>query len=497
MPFHPEAPPVEIEPVTPSFGRSARGVSALGLVLLTANCACCFEPCYTSPPPLDPIEVSRIEIVPAVTYATAGTSFQLEARVRDADGRVIAVDPPPVDWSGPPELTFWPNPANPTVLVLPGPDAMTGPTHTIEGIVAEVGGRESPPARVVMVPPAPADPDFDGVALPHKPGDPPAIVLLDAIEGGMFQEDLMVAVAGRAFFDRNLADGAGPRSTAPEVATFSGDGGFLFEDRVSMGGGTWTNLRGDLLQRATLPDRAKVSVVLLDAAEEDVRLQMSDHLDLAQVVFDRSRLGIELETVAEAASSAPLSWSFAWESRDDIHEKFGIGDPIASELKSRPVIYAVYVEDHGISSGMSHLLGLSKTPPFGLVTILADPPSPLILAHELGHALGLRYGIISQGGGHADEGMGFDCSNLMWIGIHSECPSNQDRLSLGQAFRIRVDQLGWLQKTGAGGESRDCRGDSLQDWKAGDSDYPCPCISLDGAEGGGSVCRSQLVEPSP
>jgi hypothetical protein len=66
------------------------------------------------------------------------------------------------------------------------------------------------------------------------------------------------------------------------------------------------------------------------------------------------------------------------------------------------------------------------------------------LAHELGHA----FGLLVPDYGHTDYDPGFSHSNLMWHMEEDETRAPRSGVTLGQAFRMNVDSLSWIFRTG-------------------------------------------------
>lgn len=509
---------------------ATRGAPALALVLLVGHCACCFQPCFTSPPPLDPIEVGSLQVVPAVTHAEAGASFELEAVARDPGGHVI-VDPfLQVKWTSGTGLDVGSGVGNPIVVEAGDWSALgaTGPTFEVTDVVATAGGVASPPATILVT-----DPNHSGadrLVLSHEPDSAPAVALLDAHVGSAFKEDLMVAVAGRALLPDDLeegsADPAGPHGTAPEIAVFSPYGSAFVVDRATLptgGGVPWKSGTGDLFEPVIAP-RAPIRVVLLQAAHRpfDVMRLMREHLMLAEHLLQRSRAGLRFEeadddalggdlgvfttppdcgeeegpgtTATDPESTGGTSPCFPW-SRETIHAEF---DDLQVAVQDEEVIYIVYADRiAGGNLGWTFPAGDGSTPSFALVTVDVDTPSPTILAHELVHALGLNSGCC-WGSGHAPADVGFDCSNLMWELIAVECVGKQDRLAIGQVFRINVDERSWLARTGRNPPHRKCAWDG-RSWVGGTVGFPCPCLATDPVldAAGGALCGKTLVGGVP
>ena len=73
--------------------------------------------------------------------------------------------------------------------------------------------------------------------------------------------------------------------------------------------------------------------------------------------------------------------------------------------------------------------------------------STTTLAHEVGHSLSLLF----PRDGHTEGLPGFDVTNLMASFNDDFDARNRDRLSLGQAFRLNVDEASWLNLATDGG----------------------------------------------
>jgi len=72
----------------------------------------------------------------------------------------------------------------------------------------------------------------------------------------------------------------------------------------------------------------------------------------------------------------------------------------------------------------------------GNITFVSTAANRATLAHEIGHAFGLRPGPC---GGHTNDVPGFTSRNIMWAGGDG----NRDRFSLGQVFRMNMQRDVW------------------------------------------------------
>jgi hypothetical protein len=107
-----------------------------------------------------------------------------------------------------------------------------------------------------------------------------------------------------------------------------------------------------------------------------------------------------------------------------------------------------------------------------------------VLAHEMGHALGLVEPW--EWSGHADDVKGMSSDNLMWAGLDDAVAHSRYRLSIGQVFRMHFDKRSWLN---FGQTATDCGCDPY-------AVRPCPKMSADvtpvadkGARVGGGTCQ--------
>jgi hypothetical protein len=73
------------------------------------------------------------------------------------------------------------------------------------------------------------------------------------------------------------------------------------------------------------------------------------------------------------------------------------------------------------------------------IILLAAHRTSTTLAHELGHALGLRLLV-----GHTSTAGGFTTKNLMMGGISWADEDAQDHFSVGQVYRMSFDQSSWI-----------------------------------------------------
>jgi hypothetical protein len=220
-----------------------------------------FQAPNEQPPVTDGVAagIDAVEILPGKTYAAAGTSFLLEARLLSFanNSKTIVTDPAiSVTWSAQGTnanlLTFAPATGSSTVVTVPAWSQLNAPASgspfvTISGIRATVGTVQSDPATIIVGRP-PGDiglqPDYDYIQLPHSPGAEPEAVLLDTeTPTSPCLPDTLIMVAGLAYLDTNLVGGCPPDAElgdtlpydgGPTVAVFWPDRERYFADRDTL-----------------------------------------------------------------------------------------------------------------------------------------------------------------------------------------------------------------------------------------------------------------------
>jgi len=103
------------------------------------------------------------------------------------------------------------------------------------------------------------------------------------------------------------------------------------------------------------------------------------------------------------------------------------------------------------------------------ITFISARANLAALAHEIGHAFGLRTGIE---GGHTNQLKGFDDNNVMWGGGKS----TRSHFSLGQAFRMNTQADEWGGTMLIANGLRSGPGRACPPLAASDS---CPALALD------------------
>lgn len=465
-------------------------------------------------------EIDAVEILPGKTFAAAGVSFLLEARLLRSDS--VVTDPSSsVTWSAQGTngslLTFTPVTALKTIVTVPTWSQLNVPVSnppflTISGITATAGTVQSDPATIVVGrPPGDigAQPDYDYIELPHSAGAAPAAVLLDTkTPASPCLPDTLIMVAGLAYLDTNLVGGCPPDPAlgdtlpydgGPTVAVFWPDRERYFADRdtllqedsLSDGNPLWTDDLGDRLaiSDGDDPDSAVVTLKVWNGTdpgevkETDLRDELKGSMELLRQIFERSRTGIQVKLakgtvngVPDSLFRAPLAPGENWVNYtlDECKTPETLVGPLAPGPPS--LIHVLLVKTFLAPTG-GEVSSTAQSCPVnqaGSNTLIAIDFSGVLdpgkLAHELGHVLGLELGLVP----HASGGAGFDCSDVMTA--PSAC--ERDRFTVGQVYRLNNQvNWAWLEQAGIRKGHRTC-----QKVGFGNPDtvgLPCPRLSVD------------------
>lgn len=226
-------------------------------------------------------------------------------------------------------------------------------------------------------------------------------------------------------------------------------------DMTSVSDKAWIN-QALSTGKAELPlsEPRKVAVTFWIVADAADRTKATDLLDkqeiAANAIYDALGPGLRIErmtkTLAPGALVPNCTQAAAISANAAIHD--------ATTLN----VY--YVEHYGGSStSIAQNCYLKAHPEIMFVSWGYDDSPTWVLAHEIGHALGLQ--LPSSDGGHTYLVSGFDDYNLMAAGY------DVTNVSVGQSYAMNFSQRSWLAKTG--GVARVCQ----DAWGAGE----CPALT--------------------
>jgi len=471
--------------------RRRRSLWPLLLLLGLLSCSKCppGEPDLADDPtviPTSPPEVASVEIIPSPVYVTSdGARFQLRARLRDSAGNIISED-----WTLPLSWTWNPPPAA---------SFTAGASVDLE-IEASVGAA-SDVAEIRVVPASDATGDRIVAEVPAtEPPAPPSVALVDGqatLEGGtttciIDSGDEPIAFVGVAPLPGNMV---GDCTTPPVVGALAlltpgkelvyGTASWLPE-AGDLANFTATATPADAYQHEPGPPRElKVKIWIphgadaaLNAAGETPDQQVTSELGVLDWIFSTSLAGISVvpDGPLREATLGELQMGEAgvklklW---DCLQVKDRVPSDVASEFGPDvlSVLYVLdlwkYDEDDAMVDagyrGFACRPGPEASPERdalgGIVLIEWGDREPETLAHEIGHMLGLHYPPLPEFG-HTRYLTGFNRThNLMWTGDDSP----RDHLSVGQVFRMNVDEHSWLNRAGVAalltGVTRECQCD--------------------------------------
>jgi len=308
-----------------------------------------------------------------------------------------------------------------------------------------------------------------------------------AIQGGANPSVLAVDGRGRTkCLASELFEGTGiidlndriesPTGCSTEIVAFSSDRAVELKAAPK-----WTH---DPSNPVTLAVKPPVEVELrfyVPQGVPGVATEAQDEMDEATALYAMNRAGIafkSLSTVAYSPAQAVLIGNGCGGGNAAGLAKAG------ASLYDPGVINVYYVSQINWSNYLfgyncyleSIVVGGSNAIGENIIFLSLASRPPTTLAHELGHALGLRGKV-----GHTYGVPGFTNRNLMMSGISFNAQALQDHFSLGQGYRMSLDRLSWLNHARPSGAAPIRAGDNRPcqlTVAAATGDF-CPPLALD------------------
>lgn len=307
-----------------------------------------------------------------------------------------------------------------------------------------------------------------------EPGEE-VIVMMDARtaagceDGGPADlKELIFTSTGRTVFKRNILS---PGSCNSEIAVFSKDHAMALQP------GTWTDGRGDK-QTVTLQPRVDVDVnvwVIDDAGYARADAETKRAHDL----YIENRVGVTLRSTVRrlSQSTTPNALSVVNAATNAFGTECYVTQLRTTDLYTANSVNVYYVNKTftGRNCAIQQVPNVctsnaTQWPAADAnIIVIGTQGSSTTLAHEIGHAFGLRPAIC---GGHTDQLQGFGPENIMHAGGGDE----RTKFTLGQVFRMNTQDDGW------GGTVLITDGDSARPRRSCPPNYTdarCPGLSID------------------
>jgi hypothetical protein len=251
-----------------------------------------------------------------------------------------------------------------------------------------------------------------------------------------------------------------PAGAASEVGVFAFRRAMLLDIAPAWTAGADDHLRENLLASLRVP----LNIWVPDGDALALELAKAEMYS-ARFVYGRTRTGL---TVTGAVHDTVASLLGTGKGCDDVPYFRSLGPPVyrADQMN-------VYYVSDIVFTGYDTWSGLNAIDCGGLyagpgnISFVSLPDHlPIIVAHEVGHGLSLRH----AGTGNYMMGGGFTTANVMYDAGDLETAQLRNELSLGQSYRLNVDQRSWLNAGAAAlrtGPTKTCADDFT-------SVVPCP-----------------------
>lgn len=266
------------------------------------------------------------------------------------------------------------------------------------------------------------------------------VVMMDASKKpGGCSNDLVLRAGG------DTGVGNVRRSSAAcvaELAIFSENNAMLFETPVN----AWTDSPSDVLTVTLQPIiDVPVSVWIADGGGT---ARPTAHLKRTEELYRKNRVGIHFvftvhDVSADAVAVGIIDGGIGLPQGSNNPECRNIEKLQESAFYTRKTLNVYYVALETTGRNCAFKLppkdcqSVKKQPEAdGNITYIGAKAHRGVLAHEFGHAFGLRPGPC---GGHTNDMKGFNKNNIMWVSENED----MDHFSLGQVFRMNTHTDQW------------------------------------------------------
>lgn len=448
--------------------RSSRGGSPRATSLRVANAhvlsVLVFTGCGNCPsdpdPPPPPPTADAISVYPDNIFVRPGDVFEIRTRVFDTAGEPMGETDNTLQVTvsslGDPRISFAPDPGWPWRGTLTVQDASKFP-NPLETIDMQASVPATPALRdfKIHVVRAAGMPTDDHMVTPYVSGQLPAVAIWSGKSGGETVPRTWSGFVGRAPIG-SLDAGPG------EAAVFSPT------RRAAAGPRTWTPSQETVEFHNSATSGPPFTVLLQvwnstgkdwddagDPYAKDVQQLLKDQLAAARTLYAEHRVGINFEQYGQhvqltEVDDGILAPKAACKFPDQDAVLGQTGNEVPMDVAILHVVFVTKIYASSSSSGYSCEYSPSQTA--GVILLDVNGGEASVLAHELAHQLGLRDPsghTGTDGVGHVaniDPSGAFDAGNLMWWAPKSGKAYGRTHFTLGQVYRMNVQEWSWLNR---------------------------------------------------
>lgn len=273
----------------------------------------------------------------------------------------------------------------------------------------------------------------DELRVRHIANGDDVVVMGDArVESGAegCADDFVLRTTGTVSTPKNLL---APKGCSSEIAIFAASNAMLLQTRVK----TWTNGNTDVHTSNMKP---LLNVPLrIWTANPAAASDAVDYTANANLLYEQNKIGVQfvpVYTTVDPADVPTIESGIQLTANGSDYECTNLAAIQQSKYYKKKTLNVYFIGKAITGRNCAILSSSNPVRGDGDITFIGSTANIATLAHELGHAFGLRP---ANAGGHTNNLAGFGPDNIMWGGGLA----TRNRFTLGQAFRMNTERDTW------------------------------------------------------